>query len=161
MKNPELVKKLLAELKSLTSNDFELHRVEVLEKDLLEGLPVVEVIDDTHQKFNGVTYVKSNSGHFRTASYPIHRAVYEYYCGEIPAGNYNIHHIDLNKENNSVENLQLLTSSEHQKLHNEIEREKHQRLCPICGKTFIYKNGNTSQIYCSHTCRVMHFGKFL
>ena len=108
MKNPELVKKLLAELKTCTTNDFELHRVEVLEKDLLEGLPVVEVIDDTHQKFNGVTYAKSNSGHFRTTSYPIHRAVYEYYCGEVPAGNYNIHHIDLNKENNSVENLQLL-----------------------------------------------------
>jgi hypothetical protein len=33
-----------------------------------------------------------------------------------------IHHIDLNIDNNSIENLQLLTISEHMKLHGEIRK---------------------------------------
>lgn len=40
---------------------------------------------------------------------------------EIPKGCV-IHHIDMNIDNNSIENLQLLTISEHMKLHQEIRK---------------------------------------
>lgn len=35
---------------------------------------------------------------------------------EIPLG-FDVHHIDFNKDNNAIENLQLLTEEEHKKLH--------------------------------------------
>ena len=46
----------------------------------------------------------------------LHRYVYEYYNGEIPK-NYDIHHIDENKDNNDISNLQLMQSNEHKKYH--------------------------------------------
>lgn len=45
-----------------------------------------------------------------------HRIVWEKYYGKIPKG-YVIHHIDGNKLNNKIENLQLMLLSEHAKMH--------------------------------------------
>jgi len=53
---PEVV----AALKVLRDNaetDFERHRIDVLERDLTAP-PAPEVIDDKHQRFNGVTYMQ-------------------------------------------------------------------------------------------------------
>ena len=41
----------------------------------------------------------------------VHRLVYQTFVGEIPEG-YFVNHIDENKQNNSVENLNLMTSKE-------------------------------------------------
>lgn len=130
MKNPKRAAELIAELKSLAENQFESHRIEVLERDL-QSPPVVEVIDDTHQKFDGVVYRKTCGGHY-FYSMAIHRAVYSYYYGVIPKG-FDIHHLDENKNNNSAYNLNLLTRSEHMKMH---EKKRIKQICPICGKTF-------------------------
>lgn len=46
--------------------------------------------------------------------------------GKIPEG-YHLHHKDGNRFNNKIENLQLLTNSEHTKLHYEKNREAIQR----------------------------------
>lgn len=44
----------------------------------------------------------------------IHRLVYEHFIGEIPKGHkWHIHHINGNKQDNRVENLELLSSQEH------------------------------------------------
>ena len=51
-----------------------------------------------------------------------HRLVWEKAHGPIPDG-YEIHHIDGNGHNNSIENLQLLTRSEHTSLHAKLRRE--------------------------------------
>ena len=48
--------------------------------------------------------------------YRLHRYIYQKYYGEIPKG-YDIHHIDHNKDNNEIENLQLLTSTKHKSIH--------------------------------------------
>ena len=48
MKNPERVDQLLAELRELADTDFERHRIDVLERDLIAP-PQVEQIDDKHQ----------------------------------------------------------------------------------------------------------------
>lgn len=46
----------------------------------------------------------------------VHRLVFLDYYGSIPAGSH-IHHRDGNKLNNNIDNLQLLSQSEHRRLH--------------------------------------------
>lgn len=45
----------------------------------------------------------------------LHRIIYEYFIGNIPKG-YHIHHIDGNKQNNNIDNLQCISPSEHNKV---------------------------------------------
>ena len=155
MKNPARVAELLAELRELADNDFERHRIDVLERDLTAP-PVVEVIDATHQRFNGVVYTKDRTGHYR-ATYHIHRVAWCYYNGEIPY-RHEIHHADTNPSNNAIDNLRCLTKSEHQKLHKpKGEPAAHrtwntESICPQCGKTFY--NSQSHRIYCSEECRL-------
>lgn len=73
--------------------------------------------------FNGVRYRRDKkSGYYlhtlsggRTGT-RLHRDVYEFYNGKIPKG-HDIHHIDHNKNNNEIENLQLLEAHEHKLVH--------------------------------------------
>lgn len=81
MKFTPEVQAALQTLKDNAESDFERHRIAVLEKDLTEP-PKVEIIDDTHQKFDGVIYYKDKHGHFNKGI-SIHRAVWRYYNGEI------------------------------------------------------------------------------
>ena len=55
----------------------------------------------------------------------IHRCLYETFVGPIPKG-YDVHHIDHNPQNNSLDNLQLLPMHTHRKIHYE------EHLKPIC-----------------------------
>ena len=73
--------------------------------------------------FNGYKFVRDDKTNYYLSSGKIeghrkrlHRYIWEYYNGEIPKG-YDIHHKDHNKDNNELENLELLTSSEHKKRH--------------------------------------------
>lgn len=77
--------------------------------------PRVEIIDDRHQKFNGLIYTKDESGHYQNVL-AIHRAVYNYFFGDIPSYCV-IHHLDTNKENNDITNLAMMTRTEHNRLH--------------------------------------------
>lgn len=159
MKNPERVAQLLAELRELTDNDFERHRIDVLERDLTAP-PTVEQIDDKRQRFNGVIYRKNKYGHF-VSSYGIHRAVWIYYHGDIP-DSYHIHHINGNKADNTFENLQCLTKAEHQAIHassieNKLPR-KSTLVCKNCGNEYIgYYSGNNA--FCSEECRKNFYSK--
>lgn len=58
------------------------------------------------------------SGSIKGKRYRLHRYIYEKYKGKIPKG-YEIHHIDKNKDNNTIENLQLLTSKKHKEIHSK------------------------------------------
>ena len=57
-------------------------------------------------------------GHGNKQSEMLHHAVYKFYHGEIPNGKI-IHHIDHNPLNNSIENLEAVSRSEHNRLHPE------------------------------------------
>lgn len=93
MKNKEIVQELIEQLKNQADSDFELHRIEVLERDLFNP-PKAEIIDDKHQKFDGVTYRKERkSNHYRN-SFGLHQVVCRYYYGEISSG-CDVHHKDL------------------------------------------------------------------
>lgn len=149
---PEVIA-ALAVLREHTENDFERHRLDVLERDLTAP-PVVEVIDDKHQKFNGVTYTKNKCGHYSQGA-AIHRDIWQYHHGEIPNG-YVIHHIDNNKAHNGICNLQCLTVGEHQKIH-YLDKDLRRRppiikkVCAFCGKEFRGEK-NSAYRFCSERC---------
>ena len=77
-----------------------------------------------------------------------HDLIWEQYYGEIPEG-YQIHHIDGNKANNNIENLQLVTPLEHKRLHSgcKIIDGEWYKPCSVCGeykpctKEYWYFNG--------------------
>ena len=144
---PEVIAALQT-LKNAAENDFERHRISVLEKDLTAP-PVVEIIDENYQFFCGEVFHKDKGGHFRRDT-SLHRFVFYYYNGDIPNG-YEIHHKDLDPSNNATENLQLLSKSEHQKLHHKLNRET--QTCPVCGKLFVASNRNGRTRFCSQKCK--------
>lgn len=65
-----------------------------------------------------------------------HIIVMENHLGRALMSNEVVHHIDENKHNNSLENLQLMTDTEHRR-HHALKRAKDQRT-----KRFIKKDGN-------------------
>lgn len=146
MKNPERVAELLAELRELADNDFERHRIDVLEKDLTNP-PTIEVIDDKHQCFLGEIYAeRANGGHYASNN-TLHRVVWAYHNGEIPDG-YHIHHVDRNTANNDISNLQCLPAAEHRQIH--ATNQRYEKTCAICGEKFLSKV--KSARYCSSSC---------
>lgn len=76
--------------------------------------------------FNGRKYRrdKKTGYYLNSATHKrLHRAVWEYYNGEIPNG-FHVHHIDKDKSNNEIENLAILPGNAHSRLHGE-ERDKY------------------------------------
>lgn len=71
--------------------------------------------------FNGLKFRRDkHSGYYlnSTIHKRLHVYVWEFFNGEIPNG-YQVHHKDFDKSNNELENLVLLSASEHMKLHGE------------------------------------------
>ena len=71
-------------------------------------------IDLNSAGYGRVTLSKSG----KTKRFLIHRLVYESYYGKIPK-NLQVHHIDENKLNNSIDNLMLVTQHENNHLSRE------------------------------------------
>ena len=151
MKNPERVAELLAELRELAENDFERHRIGVLERDLTAP-PQVEQIDDRHQLFNGVLYNKEKNEHYY-GKLSIQRAVWLYYNGVIPAGCH-IHHVDEKPGNNKIENLRCVTKAEHRTIHH-LSTPATIITCKVCKREFKTSAINPSH-FCSKHCRLEH-----
>lgn len=64
----------------------------------------------------------------------LHNYNWEKVNGKIPKG-YELHHIDLNKINNDISNLQLLTSKEHTELHSKLRNGSGMNKKVICIET--------------------------
>lgn len=143
---PEVIA-ALAVLHEHAENDFERHRLDVLERDLTNP-PTVEIVDDTHQKFEGIIFRKNKDGHY-FCGFAIHRAVWSYYHGQISEG-YEIHHLNHNKGDNTISNLQLLTNFAHQRIHHL--KPPIEKICPICGKKFTLKRRDYDTVCCSYAC---------
>ena len=80
--------------------------------------------------------------------------VYEAYHAEPVTTEFNIHHKDTNRLNDSKDNLVKLTHERHSSLHHP--RQRVQRVCKTCHGTFEIKPYRLKETgrgsYCSHTC---------
>ena len=65
-----------------------------------------------------------------------HRVIMERKIKRYLTSNEVVHHIDGNKHNNEVSNLQLMSASEHNRLHSSKGRTYCSFVCPVCGITF-------------------------
>lgn len=70
----------------------------------------VRVLKNTNKKGDYLSVIlRGNNGRISTR---IHRLVAEHFIGEIPKG-YQVHHKDGNKQNNCVDNLEILSPGDH------------------------------------------------
>ena len=70
---------------------------------------------------------------FRDTRYMTHRLIWIFHNGEIPSG-YQINHIDCNRSNNRIENLELVTPREN------LQRTSHHKTGRLFGCYFHKKN---------------------
>ena len=98
----------------------------------------------------------------------MHRIVIENNLKRLLNDNEIVHHIDGNKKNNNIENLQVMESKAHNKMHGLENGRMHVKLkCPNCGKIFdIPKNASFLQkpskyncTCCSSRCRGIFYRK--
>lgn len=75
----------------------------------------VTVISETIQEFRGENYYRCGC-YFQRKGKRLHRVVWETYNGPVPNG-YHVHHIDGNRANNSIDNLECKTAVEHESYH--------------------------------------------
>lgn len=100
-----------------------------------------------------IRYLPQNDRRYESANWQFeHRLVMEAVLGRRLKRSEVVHHLDENKKNNKPGNLELLTRSEHGKLHapllGKIEN------CPICGKKFYLSRANEKRgrRTCSNVC---------
>lgn len=84
---------------------------------------------EKYQYYRGMKFTRDEkSGYYLNSTHRIRMHRYVWLCekGAIPKG-YEVHHIDHDKGNNDISNLELLTNSEHKKKHyEELSEEKKQ-----------------------------------
>lgn len=94
----------------------------------------------------------------------IHRAVMEKQLGRKLSDDEVVHHINGNKDDYTPENLQLLTRSEHSKMHIAGTAKYETVTCAYCGKKVEkrlnaikkYKEKGVTNFYCNKTCQGKH-----
>ena len=81
---------------------------------------------DTKSKTRSKYYSLSEKSKRGIFPSELHRAVWEFYNGKIPKG-YVVHHKDLNKDNNEIENLECISMADHNRLHHSLGDLEEQR----------------------------------
>jgi hypothetical protein len=71
------------------------------------------------QMFDSKKFTLRDTGYYSLSNggrYLMHRYVWEYFNGAIPS-DYDVHHIDEDRSNNSISNLECLPKADHTRLH--------------------------------------------
>lgn len=134
------------------------------------------IIDERKQEFDGVSYHRRKDGYYKDRKgRQMHRAVWAYHWGDIPKKML-VHHIDGDPSHNQVDNLEVLTVSQHLKHHyakDPTRRENSkaylkkaravafkrdvEKTCIHCGGTFMAMRMHAkSAKYCSSECSYKH-----
>lgn len=115
-------------------------------------------------KGGGYKYCRTNPPHPKRNSknlYPLHRVLVENKIGRLLTKDEEIHHIDGNKDNNEINNLEILTKREHARIHYQTKiPSKIILICPFCKIEFSLKphafrlrsKRTKSRIFCSKLC---------
>ena len=77
--------------------------------------------------FNGKKYYPSGNGYYKCNGHYLHRDIMEYHLKRKLKTNEVVHHIDGNRENNTLENLEIISDLVHRKYHGH---QKKRRLTP-------------------------------
>lgn len=137
----------------------ELKHKKILEKVITKKLEKYETV------YNGRIYIKPPKDYSGTR-YTKHgfilraRYVVEQYLGRYLTSEESVHHKDGNKFNDAISNLEVLSKSEHAKIHAKRGRTLVQLECPNCGKVFEIEKRKThlansnrkKSTYCSRKC---------
>lgn len=92
----------------------------------------------------------------------LHRVLIENHLGRVLKHNEVVHHINHNKKDNRIENLEVLSCGEHCRVHAFKKGRKMVTLrCPVCGKifeaptrqTYLVKPTKYGCTCCSNSCR--------
>lgn len=83
-----------------------------------------------------------------------HRAIMENHIGRLLTEDEIVHHIDGNKKNNSLDNLEIMSKTEHSR-HHRPKQVLIINTCKNCNKEFSRRKGLTN-VFCSRRCN----GKF-
>jgi len=82
-----------------------------------------------------------------------HRYIMEEFLGRKLSFNETIHHINGIKTDNRIENLEILSRSEHSHLHPKPRLERPAFVCGICKKTYYTRINMDTRKFCSNKCR--------
>jgi hypothetical protein len=75
------------------------------------------------QEFNGVRYYRKPPGYYKaTRGDYMHRDVWRHHNGTIPDG-HSVHHVDHDRANNHIGNLELLSDSAHASMHGRLRAQ--------------------------------------
>ena len=73
----------------------------------------------------------------------LHRVIVENELGRLLSDDEVVHHINEDKLDNRIENLQVMSKAEHTRLHRSTGRTKVQLKCPWCGELFARERRQT------------------
>lgn len=85
-----------------------------------------------------------------------HRVVMENHLGRLLTENEVVHHLNEDKKDNRIENLEVMTKEEHGRHHGQTGRQNSILQCAYCHKVFVrFTNrvyNNKTGHYCSRSC---------
>ena len=113
--------------------------------------PVVGMKTHGMQKvqIDGLKFSRNKCGH-HTTNISLHRYIILKALGYVPDG-FDIHHKNFDKDDNLLENLEILTHNEHRKLHHDTDLVEF--ICQECGNKFLGpKSGRSMYKFCSKKC---------
>lgn len=113
------------------------------------------IIGSKYTDLRGYVMVKVGLRKYR----PEHRLLVEKALGRLLTADEQVHHINGAKDDNRLENLQVLTNTEHQRLHDHLGVQHAPALVPLtcrrCGGQYAVKPSKASESkFCSNACRL-------